>query len=308
MGCGQSNAALAPAASAPTVRGAAAKAGGSWDTTKELRAKLRELFDQMDQNKDGTVDKKELSKASGLLSEMYVEFGLRAEALFEDSMTLDQFDAGIARELEVTRKEQALSGFNVARAVAELLPGGSPEQPLAHLEGMNGEELRHFCRTSVAAEVEKLLRLQQETLREARGWGDGDKSGGQGNAKFAQGGEVELRTAVYGKLDDFSKGLVEAIGLPDPRLMEAMKREHCTSGDSKVAFSPGNYDTTTTAAAEWRVVTDEAEGRRVSEGKRRVRWIEDLLLDDLAQKAGLRKEEILALLLYTGVCIIPAGW
>ena len=29
-------------------------------------------------------------------------------------------------------------------------------------------------------------------------------------------------------MEDFTKGLVEKIGLPDPRLMEAMQREHCT--------------------------------------------------------------------------------
>ena len=242
-----------------------------------------------------------MSKASGLLSELHVEYGLRAEVVFEDSTTFEEFEARLARELEVTRKEQALAGVKVLRAMAELLPGGSPEFPLAHLQGMDGESLRHFCVASVAAEVENLLRLQQETMREVRGRGGGHKSGGQGNSKFAQGGEVELRTAVYGKLEDFSKGLVEAIGLPDPRLMEAMQREHCTSGDSRVSFSPGNYDTTTTAAAEWRVVTDEEEGRRASEGTRRVRGIQDLLLDDFAQKARLREEEILALLLYTGV-------
>ena len=38
----------------------------------------------------------------------------------------------------MTRKAQALAGVNFLRAVAELLPGGSPETPLEHLEGMGG--------------------------------------------------------------------------------------------------------------------------------------------------------------------------
>ncbi|KAJ1471521.1 hypothetical protein T484DRAFT_1977527 [Baffinella frigidus] len=165
---------------------------------------------------------------------------------------------------------------------------------------MSQEELRRFCRRSVAAGVEALLRPHREILREGRRQGDGDTIAEQGNSKFAQGGKV-LREATFGKMEDFTAGLVGKIGLPDPRLMDAMMREHCMRGDSKVSFSPGTYDTTTTPQAEWRVVTDPGEGSRVSVGARRVRALEDLLLDPRAREAGLRKEEILALQLYTGV-------
>ena len=164
--------------------------------------------------------------------------------------------------------------------------------------------MRRFCKR-VGADVEELLRQQQQTLLARMGRVDGDKSGEQGNSKFAQGGDVKLRTAVYGKLKDFSKGLVEAIGLSDPRLMEAMMREHCTSGDSKLPFSPGNYDTTTCPEAEWRVVTDPEEGKRVSLGDRWVRPLAELKKDPLVQEAELRDEEILALQLYTGVLLYP---
>ena len=92
--------------------------------------------------------------------------------------------------------------------------------PLEHLEGMSGEELRHFCKTSVAAGVEKLLLLQQETLREGKGRGDRDSGAEQGNAKFAQGGKV-LGQARFGELKDFTSGLLGKIGLPDHRLLEA---------------------------------------------------------------------------------------
>ncbi|KAJ1474028.1 hypothetical protein T484DRAFT_3292848, partial [Baffinella frigidus] len=258
---------------------------------------------------DGTVDEEERAAASGLLNELHMEFGLRTDVVFEGALTYEAFEARHVREWEVTRKEQALAGVNVLRAVAEQLPGGSPETPLSQLEGMSQEELLRFCRRSVTAGVEALLRQHQEILREGRRQGDGDKIAEQGNSKFAQGGEV-LREAKFGKMEDFTTGLVGKIGLPDPRLMDAMMREHCMRGDSKVAFSPGNYDTTTTPEAEWRVVTDPEEGTRVSVGARRgtrvsvgarrVRALEDLLLDRRATEAGLRKEEILALQLYTG--------
>jgi hypothetical protein len=197
-----------------------AAAEGGWATTEELSAKLREVFGKMDLNKDGTVDEEERAAKSGLLNELHMEFGLRAEVLFERAMTFEHFEARLVREWEVTSKEQALAGLNMARAVAELLPGGSSEMPLEHLEGMSGEELRHFCKTSVAAGVEKLLLLQQETLREGKGRGDRDSGAEQGNAKFAQGGKV-LGQARFGELKDFTSGLLGKIGLPDHRLFEA---------------------------------------------------------------------------------------
>ncbi|KAJ1480296.1 ankyrin repeat-containing domain protein, partial [Baffinella frigidus] len=79
-----------------------------------------------------------------------------------------------------------------------------------------------------------------------------------------------------------------------------MEREHCTSGDSKGTFSPGNYDTTTTPEAEWRVVRDPGEGRRVSAGLRLVKALAELRKVKEVEEAELLDEEILALLLYTG--------
>ena len=224
------------------------------------------------------VDEEERVKASGVLNELHMEFGLRKFVVFEGAVTYEAFAAGLLREKEVSRKELALAGVNMVRVVAELLPGGSSVTPLEHLEGMSREELGHFCRTSVAAGVEEvLLRAQQEALqkvgREAEGGGGAEQS----NAKFAQGGEeleqatTHLSKGRFGKLKDFTTGLVGKIGLPDPRLMEAMRREHCMRGDSKLPFSPPNYDMTTTPEAEWRVVTDPEEGERVSVDKRHVR-------------------------------------
>ena len=78
---------------------------------------------------------------------------------------------------QVTRKAQALAGVNFLRAVAELLPGGSPETPLEHLEGMRGDDIRRFCEELTPA-VEKLLRARQEELRGRTREGDGGQTAG----------------------------------------------------------------------------------------------------------------------------------
>ena len=89
----------------------------------------------------------------------------------ENSLTVN-------RVRQVTRKAQALAGFNFLRAVAELLPGGSPETPLEHLEGMRGDDMRRFCEELIPA-VEKLrLAWQEEALRGRIREGDGGQTAG----------------------------------------------------------------------------------------------------------------------------------
>ena len=63
----------------------------------------------------------------------------------------------------------------------------------------------------------------------------------------------------------------------------------------------GNYDTTTTPEAEWLVVTSEDKAKEVSVHPRRVRTVKDIMENEaIVKEAGLRVEEVLALLLYTG--------
>ena len=83
--------------------------------------------------------------------------------------------------------------------------------------------------------------------------------------------------------------------LPAPRLWEGMEAEHCRRKGCDAQFSPGNYDTTTTPAEEWLVATDAQAGERVSVEGRRVLSVEALMECDAVKKAGLRKEEVVAL-------------
>ena len=173
-------------------------ANGGWETTEELRGKLRKVFDKMNLNQDSMVDEEEKAAAIGMLNELHVEFSLRAEVVLQGATTPEEFESRFLREWEATRKEQALAGMNVARAVAEKLPGGSPETPLEHLKGMSAAELGRFCRRSVAAGVEALLSAQQETLRTVGRQGDRGDGAEESNAKYAQGEEVlgQARTAL----------------------------------------------------------------------------------------------------------------
>jgi len=260
----------------------------------------------MDANQDGKVDDSEQIAARGLLNAVKIEFGLGAEISLDGTMTYEEFEARFVREWEMAQKQQALRDIELIRAVAELLPGGSPEAPLAGLRDMSSEAMESFCSRVVSQRVVSLLKKKQAILQQRDGQAVAVVE--QGNCKFGH-GEAALRKAQFGGMEDFTKGLVAKIGLPDARLRLALELEHCKRGDSKDEFSPGNYDTTTTPAREWQVVTDNEEAKRVSAGLRRVLSLEAIKqlegVRDVGVWAednpgGLRDEEILALLLYTG--------
>jgi ankyrin repeat protein len=68
-----------------------------------------------------------------------------------------------------------------------------------------------------------------------------------------------------------------------------------------VRVRTGNYDTTTTPEAEWLVVTNEGKAKEASVPPRRVRTVKDIMENEaIVKEAGLREEEVMALLLYTG--------
>lgn len=63
-------------------------------------------------------------------------------------------------------------------------------------------------------------------------------------AKFM---EEAAFTLAYGGMDTFFGGLERLLGPPSPSLLEAMRREHCSSSDSKDFFTSANYGITVRA-------------------------------------------------------------
>eukprot|EP00960_Hanusia_phi_P023333 688718-Hanusia_phi.AAC.1 len=123
------------------------------------------------------------------------------------------------------------------------------------------------------------------------------KSAVHNNAKFQ---ETSGRTAVFERIESFHTGLVGKLGLPHPRLLEAMENEHCRRGDSEDLFEPGNYNTRTTPKREWEVLATDESRAKMSTGPRRIRRMEEIMRDENVREANLLEEEILALQLYTG--------
>ena len=91
-------------------------------------------------------------------------------------------------------------------------------------------------------------------------------------------------------------------GFPNLQFMEAMEKEH----RSKARFMTPNYGISTSAAEEWRIVTEcDLSFERDHNGqRRRIPNYSKLLKVDQnkaeGQRAGLTQEEIIAIILYTG--------
>jgi len=241
---------------------------GAWELSQEQKLKLEDIFAGLKEDV--------LETRATLINEVNMKFGVRTEEVCARATTstdYKDFESEFVREWEVTRKVQALAGLNFARAVAECVPGGSPEAPLQGIAGFDSEDLTRFCCWSVAENIEKLLKTHVETKQTHV-----DEESGvateqpRWNSKFAQDDAV----LHVGKMADFNAGLLAKIGLPDPRLRDAMEREHCKRPDSKTPFDSKNYGIRTTPEAEWSAVTDEAVGTGVSVGLRRVKRIADL--------------------------------
>eukprot|EP00282_Hemiselmis_andersenii_P021362 CAMPEP_0172023288 /NCGR_PEP_ID=MMETSP1041-20130122/14714_1 /TAXON_ID=464988 /ORGANISM="Hemiselmis andersenii, Strain CCMP439" /LENGTH=897 /DNA_ID=CAMNT_0012678767 /DNA_START=1 /DNA_END=2691 /DNA_ORIENTATION=+ len=272
---------------------------GRWNLEPRHDARLRQCFEMLNGNKDNGVDDEERRKNRDVLTGMLVELGMSPKALdhIRGKLTFDDFKRQVQREVEITRKEQSLAAAELTRVIAECIPGGENHNPLANLERMTVDDLEKFCTTRVLPAVKRRLKEFQNDLITTTQLRLRAKSAGKknGNGKFA----VGAKTAKFGKLDDFHKG-IEFLGLPVPNIMEGMKAEHCDRADSNVNFNPGNYDTETCSAAEWAVVTNEEKGRAASGGQRDVKPLAKLMALTEVKTSGLTEEEVLALQLYTG--------
>jgi hypothetical protein len=93
-------------------------------------------------------------------------------------------------------------------------------------------------------------------------------------------------------------------GVPDPKFFDGMKAEHCSKAGSDLVFTTPNYKFVTTASQEWGIIVERNPCQPENMGHGRV--IKDLEEScDLGRKQGnLVREEVIAIILYTGPMVI----
>jgi hypothetical protein len=117
-------------------------------------------------------------------------------------------------------------------------------------------------------------------------------------------------TFVYpaGNIDDFHRGLSARIGFPHLEFLAAMEQEHCHLAGADVEFTTRNYGIRTTPRKEWLYVVAEKpyKPEPPADQLRHDRIIPDVsekMKCQLAVDARLRKEEVIAICLYTGLVL-----
>ena len=183
----------------------------------------------------------------------------------------------------------------------------SAQDKLAHVRGVQLADVEQIVAKASRLMTEKLMKGIQDlkdTHAERMAAG---KDVAQGNSKFSGDGGGGQITMVYGKLDEFHKGLESMIGLPNPRVFEGMEADHCGRADSYDNFTAWNYGITTTPSVEWEYVVNPdpnktyfGEWSQENTHGRTRQSVAELLAKDKIVKAKLSKEELIALRLYTG--------
>jgi hypothetical protein len=104
-----------------------------------------------------------------------------------------------------------------------------------------------------------------------------------------------------GSIQDFHLGLGARVGEPHLDFGNAMEAEHCRTKGSKICFTTRNYKVTTCAYNEWQIaVKNNTRLADMRCGKRRIPEIEELLELSVVKDANLWREEVIAVVLYTG--------
>ena len=117
----------------------------------------------------------------------------------------------------------------------------------------------------------------------------------------AAAGKFDTFVMPGGKIEDFYKGLSSRIGFPHLEFFKTMEAEHTRMAGCDMQFTTRNYGITTTAQAEWGVVVrGQAPPPEHMLHGRVIALVEDKLQCAQARKAGLRREEVIAIILFTG--------
>ena len=270
---------------------------------------LKKLFDEMDTNHDGRVDRQEVAKFLSQRQEGATEAEI--ESLFKwmeieglDTMEFKTFKRAL---LTPTKVQQWIAGTSVQKLIANLLPAGTDDEPLAGVLAMSEDDVTETLQKMVPDLADllfdniKALRRAVQKTREA-------KENAQGRGSQSKFTNFAMKVGLScGDMRDFKASITGRVGEPRPDVFQGMMEEHKQRADSDAQFETGNYKITTSPQAEWDLVDAAAQGRALPE------WIKGeqvpRVLKTLAQyradnpaavRAGLGDAEMYALVLYTG--------
>jgi hypothetical protein len=195
------------------------------------------------------------------------------------------------------RVEQWASILPLAQVLADCMPSRNEEDPLQAISRLSRSEIQVITRC-YSQGLAKLL--EDEAYKLKRAYEDMDvKMGTAGQSEAPSKYEV-VSNMSCGLIEDFHSGLRSRIGDAFLDFLKAMEAEHCHTPDSKKMFLTRNYGIRTCPDNEWCIVVNNDTNLADMRGDRRIPDIHDLLQLEQARGAHMTKEEMIAVVLYTG--------
>jgi hypothetical protein len=198
---------------------------------------------------------------------------------------------------QADRVQQWASTLPLAQLLADCMPSRNEEDPLRAISRLSRTNIQVIARC-YSQGLARLLEEDVDKLR--RAYEDMDlKMAAVGQSEAPSKFEV-VSNMSCGVIEDFRGGLRSRIGDASLDFLKAMEAEHRHAPDSKKTFQTANYAIRTCPRNEWCIVVNHDESLADMRGNRVIPVIDDLLQLEHARKAQMTKEEMIAVVLYTG--------
>ena len=167
------------------------------------------------------------------------------------SISFSDFEHIVSKETTYVKghRIQWASNLLLDHLLAKQLAAGTVFDGLSGLKQMSEPEVlsafQNFCKEAENA----LIRAWRELKTPAP-----EHKKHQSNSKFAL--MDGTSTGTFGSLDEFYDGVESRIGYPNPKLLQAIRREHTERGNAKKFFVAPNYGVCTCPDWEWHWVND----------------------------------------------------
>ena len=286
---------------------------------------LRVIFDGIDKNKDGLVEKDEIEYAmhkadrdgeyESFMNNIASQLNAKVDARH---FTFEEF-LKAAENIPRVRGQRVewSSKLGLDAALARYLKVGDILDPLSGIRAMTDEQVASACLHFFKHDLVRLVRAGRDELRAAAAAAAAAADPGHAsaaNSKFAT-----LPEAHFEGIHRFYEGPEGLFAPPNPAVLDGMHREHCLRRNARRPFTSPNYRVRTCPADEWEFVVDPRPGRAYPHtprdpaawrGPAAGEWAgacgrEPAPLDAFlgrpeARESGLRREEAVAVRLYTG--------
>ena len=161
---------------------------------------------------------------------------------------MDALKSAVQKIPRVPGRVQWAQSLRLESALARYLSPGSIFDGQSGIKNMREEDIRASC-SKFCTDVTALVLDGWKKMK-----AEGTSTAEEVNSKFMM--TEGAFTGKFAPLSDFYRGIEGKLGQPNPRLSEAMAKEHCARANAAALFVTPNYGLCTSPRWEWHWVLD----------------------------------------------------